>query len=99
MKILKGSLTETRYEFPQEGAAPGPMKVASEKTYHENQVAYMADELGLHRISNQGDDFAVSLHRKKIPQGQPQQHLSVAANILPFSVHSSQRSQKGMSHL
>lgn len=67
MKILKGNLTETRYEFPQEGSAPGPMKVISEKTYQENQVAYMADELGLHRISNQGDDFAVSLHRKKNP--------------------------------
>ncbi|CEJ84391.1 Putative Cysteine dioxygenase [[Torrubiella] hemipterigena] len=67
MKILKGNLTETRYEFPQEGSAPGSMKVISEKTYQENQVAYMADELGLHRISNQGDDFAVSLHRKKNP--------------------------------
>ncbi|KAJ4164664.1 hypothetical protein LMH87_006327 [Akanthomyces muscarius] len=62
MKILKGNLTETRYEFPQEGEPSGPMKVISEKTYKENQVAYMADELGLHRVSNRGSDFAVSLH-------------------------------------
>lgn len=62
MKILKGDLTETRYEFPAEGEASGPMKVISEKTYNENQVAYMADELGLHRIINKGTDFAVSLH-------------------------------------
>ncbi|OAA81422.1 cysteine dioxygenase [Akanthomyces lecanii RCEF 1005] len=62
MKILKGNLTETRYEFPQEGEPNGPMKVISEKTYKENQVAYMADELGLHRVSNRGSDFAVSLH-------------------------------------
>ncbi|OAR00120.1 hypothetical protein LLEC1_05857 [Akanthomyces lecanii] len=62
MKILKGNLTETRYEFPQEGEPSGPMTVISEKTYRENQVAYMADELGLHRISNRGSDFAVSLH-------------------------------------
>ncbi|KAJ6782457.1 hypothetical protein PWT90_10240 [Aphanocladium album] len=62
MKILKGNLTETRYEFPQEGEPSGPMKVISEKTYRENQVAYMADELGLHRVSNRGSDFAVSLH-------------------------------------
>lgn len=64
MKILKGNLTETRYEFPQEGEPNGPMKVISEKTYKENQVAYMADELGLHRVSNRGSDFAVSLHRE-----------------------------------
>ncbi|KAK8142975.1 hypothetical protein G3M48_007895 [Beauveria asiatica] len=62
MKILKGNLTETRYEFPQEGESSGPLKVITEKTYKENQVAYMADELGLHRVSNKGSDFAVSLH-------------------------------------
>lgn len=62
MKILRGNLTETRFAFPNEGAEEGPMKVISEKIYKENQVAYMADELGLHRVSNQGSDFAVSLH-------------------------------------
>ncbi|KAM3515798.1 hypothetical protein MY11210_000569 [Beauveria gryllotalpidicola] len=62
MKILKGNLTETRYEFPQQGESSGPLKVITEKTYKENQVAYMADELGLHRVSNKGSDFAVSLH-------------------------------------
>lgn len=63
MKILRGDLTETRYAFPEEGEAEGPMKVIAEKTYKENKVAYMADELGLHRVSNRGSDFAVSLHR------------------------------------
>ncbi|GJN66955.1 cysteine dioxygenase [Purpureocillium lilacinum] len=62
MKILRGDLTETRYAFPEEGEPEGPMKVISEKTYKENAVAYMADELGLHRVSNKGSDFAVSLH-------------------------------------
>lgn len=71
MKILKGSLTESRYEFPQEEEPSGPMKVISEKTYNENQVAYMADELGLHRISNRGSDFAVSLHRKSSSASTP----------------------------
>lgn len=42
------------------------MKVISERTYKENAVAYMADELGLHRVSNRGSDFAVSLHRKNL---------------------------------
>jgi cysteine dioxygenase len=63
MKILKGSLTETRFAFP-EGNGEGPMQVIGEKTMQENQVAYMADELGLHRVANRGDDFAVSLHRR-----------------------------------
>ncbi|KAF4126808.1 cysteine dioxygenase [Geosmithia morbida] len=61
MKILRGTLTETRYEFPN-GDDKGPMKPISKKNYQENQVAYMADELGLHRVSNEGSDFAVSLH-------------------------------------
>lgn len=62
MKILHGSLTETRYAFPEDDDKEGPMQVISEKTYKENGVTYMADELGLHRVSNRGSDFAVSLH-------------------------------------
>ncbi|PHH87242.1 hypothetical protein CDD83_9134 [Cordyceps sp. RAO-2017] len=62
MKILRGNLTETRYAFPDEDGPEEPMKVISEKTYKEDAVAYMADELGLHRVSNRGSDFAVSLH-------------------------------------
>lgn len=63
MKILRGNLTETRYEFP-DPEKQGPMRVKSEYTHKENAVAYMADELGVHRVWNKGSDFAVSLHRK-----------------------------------
>jgi predicted metal-dependent enzyme (double-stranded beta helix superfamily) len=63
MKILKGSLTETRYAFPQQGH-DHPLNIISETTHSENEVVYMADELGLHRMSNKGGDFAVSLHCK-----------------------------------
>ncbi|KAK4187113.1 RmlC-like cupin domain-containing protein [Podospora australis] len=65
MKILRGNLTETRYAFPEGKEEEGediPMAVISEKVHKENEVAYMADELGVHRVSNQGSDFAVSLH-------------------------------------
>ncbi|KAL7804662.1 RmlC-like cupin domain-containing protein [Trichoderma aethiopicum] len=62
MKILRGELTETRYVFPEKNEPDGPMTVLAEKTYQENQVTYMSDELGLHRVSNRGSDFAVSLH-------------------------------------
>ncbi|KAK7738749.1 hypothetical protein SLS63_002086 [Diaporthe eres] len=61
MKILRGSLTETRYEFPDSDRAQ-PMRVLSERTSKENDVAYMADELGLHKVENRGEDYAISLH-------------------------------------
>lgn len=64
MKILKGNLTETRFDFPGEEEQDSKMKVISKKVYPENKVAYMADELGLHRVTNEGSDFAVSLHCK-----------------------------------
>lgn len=61
MKILRGSLTETRYDFPGD-SEPKEMKMKSQSVHEENSVAYMADELGLHRVTNEGSDFAVSLH-------------------------------------
>ncbi|KAI9744125.1 MAG: Cysteine dioxygenase [Claussenomyces sp. TS43310] len=61
MKVLKGSLRETRFEHPSApGSAPRCIK---ETTYREDQVTYMSDELGLHRITNAtADQVAVSLH-------------------------------------
>lgn len=68
MKILKGRLVETRYAWPTihlNQNEDSPLTVIGEKTYQENQVTYMSDKLGLHRISNPNpNDYAVSLHRK-----------------------------------
>jgi cysteine dioxygenase len=68
MKILKGSLMETRYAWPTvdlNNAEDRPLQVLSSKKYETDQVAYMSDKLGLHRISNPDpNDYAVSLHRK-----------------------------------
>jgi cysteine dioxygenase len=63
MKILKGEVTETRYEFP-DGDKEKRMEETKKFVRGENKVAYMADELGLHSVSNRGSDFAVSLHRR-----------------------------------
>ncbi|TVY52873.1 Cysteine dioxygenase [Lachnellula suecica] len=58
MKILKGTLKETRYS-----PSTAPLQVMRENTYVENEVTYMADELGVHRISNpDAEEVAVSLH-------------------------------------
>lgn len=63
MKVLKGSLKETRFDFPKE-AGPTAIK---ETVFQENQVTYMSDDLGLHRISNPDPEHvAVSLHRKSV---------------------------------
>ncbi|TGJ86529.1 hypothetical protein E0Z10_g2258 [Xylaria hypoxylon] len=61
MKILRGSITETRYGFP-DGDKEKPMEIVSERVLKDNAVAYMADGLGLHRMSNRSSDFVVSLH-------------------------------------
>jgi len=61
MKVLKGSLKETLYEHPQTPGS-GP-QIVKETTFKENQVTYMADTLGLHKISNPDPkSLAVSLH-------------------------------------
>jgi cysteine dioxygenase len=66
MKVLKGSLTETRYAWPTVNlnkSADRPLEALSSKTYKENEVTYMSDKLGLHRISNSDpNNYAVSLH-------------------------------------
>ena len=60
LKVLKGELLETRYEWPN-GASE--MHVVSEERRLRDQAAYMHDELGLHRISNPSqEEGAVSLH-------------------------------------
>lgn len=63
MRVLKGTLKETRFDFPKNDATPP--QVIKETLYHQGQVTYMADELGLHKISNPDEsEVAVSLHRK-----------------------------------
>lgn len=62
MRVLRGSITETRYDYPDGKEAP--MQIKKETTLKEGAVAYMADNLGLHQVANPGSDYAVSLHRR-----------------------------------
>ncbi|CAF9908871.1 MAG: hypothetical protein HETSPECPRED_008756 [Heterodermia speciosa] len=64
--ILRGSLLEATYDWPDEanrveGANVG-LKKQKEELYTKDQVAYIEDHLGLHKIANPAKDFAVSLH-------------------------------------
>ncbi|KAJ5690988.1 hypothetical protein N7488_011723 [Penicillium malachiteum] len=67
MKILKGRLQETLYSWPDkeriEHGEISPPQVTRQTIYEENQVTYMSDKLGLHKISNPDpESFAISLH-------------------------------------
>ena len=74
MKVLRGTLVETRYAVPAQITSDDngegekklrPLTVIKESTYTRDQVAYMSDDLGLHRIFNpSAHEVAVSLHRK-----------------------------------
>ncbi|KAB8208177.1 RmlC-like cupin domain-containing protein [Aspergillus parasiticus] len=66
-QVLKGSLQETLYSWPDksklEHGQISPPQIRRETTYGENQVTYMSDKLGLHKISNPDpNNVAVSLH-------------------------------------
>ena len=86
MKVLRGSITETRYEWPTppaststtrdsspssmyrgglHGSLPSTdhMRTTKITTFENDQVTYMADDLGLHKISTaHSDTCAVTLH-------------------------------------
>ncbi|ORZ36975.1 RmlC-like cupin domain-containing protein [Catenaria anguillulae PL171] len=74
MKLLDGELLETRYEFP-DGQTPSDhvpgvtemhddkgLKMLGETTMGRDQVVYINDSLGLHRVSNLSAKPAISLH-------------------------------------
>lgn len=61
MKILGGSLKETLYGQPQREG--DKLKLAKTTIYQENQVTYISDKIGLHKVENASlTDRAVSLH-------------------------------------
>ena len=68
MKILKGSLKETQYLMTDAvGRSPenlqAPLMVTNETIYTENQVTYISDQIGSHKIANaSASEPAISLH-------------------------------------
>jgi cysteine dioxygenase len=62
MKILAGNLKETRYKWPDRDDPTTPQEIG-ERLLLEEEVAYMSDDLGLHKVGNPDPErFAVSLH-------------------------------------
>lgn len=66
MKVVAGQLHETVYHNPE--YKPGeskPLTVKSSTTMGMNEVTYIADDIGLHRVHNPSNNqIAVSLHRE-----------------------------------
>lgn len=62
MKMLKGTLRETLYLMPDQSnnTKPRPFK---ETTYARDEVTYISDKIGLHKIENASQtEPAISLH-------------------------------------
>lgn len=63
MKILKGQLQESRFAIPKDPKGEGPLTETARANFGVDKVAYIADNLGLHEISNpHPTEYAVSLH-------------------------------------
>ncbi|OJK04056.1 hypothetical protein ASPACDRAFT_75541 [Aspergillus aculeatus ATCC 16872] len=64
MKILAGELNEAVYDTPDpEQSHEAPLRVKKDTTYGTDEVAYICDQIGLHRVMNpRSDQLAVSLH-------------------------------------
>jgi cysteine dioxygenase len=58
-KCLDGELAETIYGFPDSSK---PMEIVKESIFKRNQVDYMNDKLGLHKVSNNTNYPAISIH-------------------------------------
>ncbi|MCC6408520.1 MAG: cysteine dioxygenase family protein [Planctomycetes bacterium] len=59
MGVLDGQVEETLYALPEGGAAP---RVRSAKQHERGAVAFITDDIALHRIAQVGANRAVSLH-------------------------------------
>ena len=66
MKVLAGELHETVYKSPGNGPEESkPLEIKSSNTFGMNEVTYISDDIGLHRVHNPStEQVAVSLHCK-----------------------------------
>lgn len=63
--MLAGELTETIYNMPEKGCEERPLSIKSANTHQADQVTYISDDIGLHRVHNpHPTQVAVSLHSK-----------------------------------
>lgn len=64
MKVIQGAIREKRYidtSKTKDGATQKLIQT-SDKVVNEEQVAYIDDNIGLHKICNDGEQVAMSIH-------------------------------------
>ncbi len=70
MAVLDGELEEQRFHFPEAGQS-GPLEPFESKTFRAGNVAFIRDEMGLHRVRPAGGAArACSLHLYATPYGE-----------------------------
>jgi len=63
VKVLEGSLTETRFAWPAKNESEEQLKKTDCLTFKKDEATYMSDELGLHRMENGSHSSkSVTLH-------------------------------------
>jgi len=60
MRCIEGGITETRYAMP--GDSSGSLEQTGLTLLHSPEVAYIDDNLGLHKVGATGEGPAVTLH-------------------------------------
>lgn len=63
LKVLDGRLKETQFPWPSESEPEKPIEPKGSRFYETNEVNYINDSIGLHRVENVSHtDTAASLH-------------------------------------
>ncbi|XP_046857591.1 cysteine dioxygenase type 1-like [Xenia sp. Carnegie-2017] len=63
MKIMEGQLKETLYSWPQNNDVEESLNVQECNYFKKDEVAYICDQIGLHRVENEShSNVAASLH-------------------------------------
>uniref|UniRef100_A0AC35U5F6 Cysteine dioxygenase n=1 Tax=Rhabditophanes sp. KR3021 TaxID=114890 RepID=A0AC35U5F6_9BILA len=63
VKVLDGEVTETKYDWPEEENEDDELRQIEKDTFIKNEVTYMSDKLGLHRMENESNtNNCVTLH-------------------------------------
>jgi len=63
LKVLSGGIREEIFEWPDESAGEEEMHMTRKMVYNKNQVTYINDSIGLHRMENPSHcEKGVTLH-------------------------------------
>jgi len=66
MKILQGGINEKRYRLDENQQE---LICTKDSTFREGEIAFIDDHLGLHKVGNEGNELALSMHLYSPPFG------------------------------